>query len=633
MHRYASSERGGDEVRPGNSPPISETTHLEVSAGDPGGPLRTVLVLSREDIFHDLRDAHRSVIAVGIGVSIAIILAAWFISRFLELRHTDDLRRILAERKLLDAIDATSDVYVELDADMRIAEVSSRVEKATGLAPSDLIGLKAAAIRGEPADTEGARAFRRAVASRRPFRDLVMPISLPGGHNFWVRASGKPMLDERGVFQGYRCMISDITDQEARKAAEIHQDRLTSLGQLAGGFAHDFNNLLAAILGFATLLEEDLKAAPSKRKLIERVITSANRAKDLVQQILSFARVGPTTAEDVDVSAVVNEVLPLLRSSLPASTRIEFGSTVLGDVVHIGRARLTQVMVNLCTNANDALEDRDGVIRIGLARAEMEDPAFRLLSAPKTRSSDRLAVMLDHDGASRALVGYVDAAAPYVRLSVADGGSGISGDDLTRIFEPYFTTKPVSKGGGFGLPVVHGIVLAAGGAISVMTCLGKGTVVDIFLPIVPVRAAKRKAETSADRPIVGGTVMVVDDQQEVREMIAMSLERRGMTVLECADGNEALESFSIDPGSWDAVVTDHGMPGMRGLELIRRIKSLRPDVPAILCSGYSESTTEESALAAGADAVLRKPMTPEVLQDTVSRVIAARRRIHREVSP
>ena len=624
VYRYIASDRAGGQTSTGPMPSFSAATHIEVAHQDSGAPLRTVLILSREDILSEPRGDLRSMRLVGIGVSLATTLMAWLISRFLTLRYADDRQRVRAERQLLDAIDATSDVYIEIDAGMRIAEVSSRIERMTGLPPLSLIGLRIDTIGGEPANTEGARAFRRAILRRRPFRDLIAPIKLPGGHYFWIRGSGKPMFDEHGAFLGYRCMISDVTEQEARKAAEIHQDRLTSLGQLAGGIAHDFNNLLAAILGFATLLEDDLKADPPKQKLIGRVITSTNRAKELVQQILSFARVVPNAVENVDIGAAVNDVVPLLRSSLPASTHIEFANMVKGDLVHIDHARLTQVMVNLCTNANDALMDKDGIVRVSLSRMDHLDPAHRLLTTSRTTSPDRFSVMLDHDGAHYALVGRIDMSVPYAHLSVADSGIGIVRDNLARIFEPYFTTKPINKGSGLGLSVVHGIVLAAGGAISVTTRPGRGTVVSVFLPIV-AGSATEMVESSDASPSTVGTVMVVDDQREVREMITMSLERCGMTVLECADGNEALATFAIDPSSWDAVVTDHGMPGMRGLDLIRRIKALRPDVPGILCSGYSEATTAESALAAGVDAVLQKPMRPEVIQQTVSRLIAAQR--------
>lgn len=625
LYRYTAAERDGGPGRSDGSGAFSPATHMRVSALETETPLRTVLVLSKDDILGTLAGGLRGMLAAGFGISVAVITMAVIIWRFLTTRYAADRRRLRAERKLLDAIDATSDVYVELDADLRVSEVSVRVERMTGLTPSDLIGLSIDSIRGEPADTEGAKSFRRAVVARRPFRDVVAPISLPGGHNFWVRGSGKPMFDEQGAFQGYRCMISDVTDHEVRKAAEIHQDRLMSLGQLAGGIAHDFNNLLAAILGFATLLEEDLKSDPPKRKLLERVIMSTNRAKELVQHILSFARVGSSTAEDVDVSAAVEEVLPLLRSSLPSSTRIDFENSVAGDLVHIDRARLAQVMVNLCTNANDALGERDGAIRIRLAPADTFDLVYQLLATSKTKTPDRFAVMLNHEGADRALVGQIDTSMSYVLLSVSDNGVGIDRGDLARMFEPYFTTKPVSKGGGLGLSVVHGIVLAANGAIAVTTSRGKGTVVDVFLPVA-VRGPAIEDEAADARSRSTFTVMVVDDQREVREMIAMSLERRGMAVLECADGIKALQAFKADPTAWDAIVTDQSMPGLRGLDLIRELKTLRPDVPCILCSGLGDATCEKSAMAAGADVVMQKPVMPDTLQETVSRLISDGRR-------
>ena len=624
FYRFAPSEHAGEGVPSIGSLTGPASGYIRVSAHEADAPLRTVLEISTADVLAQSGAMDVRLFAIGSGVSIAAALMAWLVCRSLSRRDAEMRRRSQFERELLDAIDSTRDIYVEFDGEMRTSEVSCRFERMTEITPGDLIGLGIQAIRGEPADSDGARAFRHAVDNRLPFRNVVAPISLPGGRHSWIRASGKPILDESGTFQGYRCMIADVTDQELRMSAEIHQDRMSALGQLAGGIAHDFNNLLAAILGFAKLLEEDLKSDPPKRKLIERVITSADRAKDLVQHIQSFARVGPEAAEDIDVGAVADDVLPLLRSSFPASTRSETRNDAAGQLVRIDRTKLTQVMVNLCTNANDALEGRDGAIRIALAPASAADRAYRSLTASSTTAPDRFAVQPGKGDLDRILVGQIDPSISYLHLSVADDGAGIGRDHLKRIFEPYFTTKAASKSGGLGLSVVHGIVLAAEGAMSVTTAPDKGTTVDVFLPIA-AGVSPTHVETDSAESEATGTVMVVDDEREVREMIAMSLERRGMTVLEYSNGAEALEAFKTVPLSWDAVLTDHGMPGMRGLDLIREIKILRPDLPCVLCTGYSETVTVESALASGADAVLHKPMTLDVLQATVSKLIAASR--------
>ncbi len=595
---------------------------LRYSATSADSYLRTTIVVPRHAVVKSMQIP----LAVGGAITIGILLFSMQICRHLQDRNAEEQRRRRAERKLLDAIDATSDIFVEFDASMRIVEVSHRIERVAGLRPSDLVGIAIDQMRGEPADSDGAKAFRAAVAARQAFRDVVAPMTLPGGRGVWVRASGKPILDDQGAFQGYRCMISDVTEHESRKSAQFHQDRLMSLGQLAGGIAHDFNNLLSSILGFGKLLEEDLRDDPPKLKLIDRVIASTNRAKDLVQHIVSFARLGSTTAEHVDVASVVDDVSLLLRSSLPPSTRLDIENRLTKTAVRIERNRLTQVLVNLCTNANDALEGRDGTVGITSESAAPEDPAYRLLSASANTEVDRLAIMLNHQGADVVLVGRLDTSIQYVHLSISDTGSGISRNDLSRIFEPYFTTKAIGKGGGLGLSVVHGIVLAAGGALAITTSRRNGTIVDVFLPISHEEcdSSDRRGQTSRSLA-QGSTVMVVDDQREVRDVVAISLERAGMKVVSFGSGFDALAAFQADPQKWDAVLSDHGMPGMRGAELIRIIKSQQPELPCVLSTGYA-TAPDELLPQAGADCLLQKPLRPEVIQDTVSQLIAKSRR-------
>ncbi len=610
-------------AQPASAPQADPSSDLlTYSASNADADLHTTIVVPRDAVVKPMQLP----LAIGGAISIGMILLSVQICRHLQDRDAQEHRRRRAERKLLDAIDATSDIFVEFDPAMRIIEVSHRIERVAGLRPSDLVGLAVDQMRGEPADSDGAKAFRSAVAARRAFRDVVAPMTLPGGRGVWVRASGKPILDDQGVFQGYRCMISDVTEHESRKSAQFHQDRLMSLGQLAGGIAHDFNNLLSSILGFGKLLEEDLKDDPAKLKLIDRVIASTNRAKDLVQHIVSFARLGSTTAENVDIASVVDDVALLLRSSLPASTRLDIENRLTKTAVRIERNRLTQVLVNLCTNANDALEGRDGTVSIVSEPAASEDPAYRLLSAAADAETDRLAIMLNHQGSDVVLLGRLDTSVQYVHLSISDTGIGISRNDLSRIFEPYFTTKAIGKGGGLGLSVVHGIVLSAGGALAITTSRRSGTMVDVFLPVSHDECDSHARANEAARALAQGRiVMVVDDQREVRDVVTISLERAGMTVESFGSGQEALAAFLADPRKWDAVISDHGMPGMRGAELIRSIKNQRPDLPCVLSTGYA-AAPDELLPQAGADCLLQKPLRPEVIQDTMSRLIARSRR-------
>jgi CheY-like chemotaxis protein len=317
--------------------------------------------------------------------------------------------------------------------------------------------------------------------------------------------------------------------------------------------------------------------------------------------------------------------VPLLKSSLPAAaTPLELTDTTNGEAVRIDKAQLGEVIVNLCANANDALAGRGGRISLSVGVADLDGLVFRLLHAGSQTSSQRYSIMRRLQDADRILIGHVDPAAPYVHLSVKDNGCGIDSSVLSRIFDPYFTTKALGKGSGLGLSVVHGVVLGARGALALGTRPGEGTTVDVFLPVVEPVEADEAARFPAPRDIAGA-VLVVDDEEEVRDMMSLVLERRGMSVLSCSDGAEALAAFEADPTLWDVVVTDYYMPELRGDELIRRVKALAPDVPCVLCTGFGEVVTDKDVREGSVDAFLLKPMEPALLQKTVAQLVSIRR--------
>ncbi len=625
LHRFVPEVADGQRRLTGSDPSAPHTATFEISARSPEAEFRSVMVIATEEHYREIGQALHREAVLGALISTALLVTVWILYRSQTKEVSAERRRRHSERKLLDAIDATNDVFVELDKDLRITTISRVFDAARGVSKADLVGIGIEELSDPSHEAEGSKAFRHAVSRRLPFRNVILPFVQPDGGEYWVRVSGKPVFDERGRFEGYRCMMADITDQEVRKVNEIHQARLSSLGQLAGGIAHDFNNLLAVILGFSSLLAEDLKDDPPRLTLIQRVIHSSERARDLVQHILSFARANPAPSGDVEIADAARTVAALLASSLPVSSQFTFEANARGRLVGIDKARLTDVLVNLCTNASDALNRENGFVRLTIEPLDRHDPTFRALSGAAAGGPDRYKIIRLDDRTHRVLIGRLDGSASYVHISISDTGAGIERDVLSRMFEPYFTTKPFGQRSGLGLSVVHGIVLAANGALSIATTVGKGTVVDVFLPVSEDGAGAPEQVVAADTGALG-SILVVDDEQEVRDVIAMSLERFGMNVHRCGSGAEALSAFKASPAAWDAVLTDQGMPGMRGLELVRLIKAVRHDVPCIICTGRDDSMTETSALDAGADAYLRKPVTPDVLRTTVSGLIGAMRR-------
>ncbi|MBI1774599.1 MAG: response regulator [Proteobacteria bacterium] len=550
-----------------------------------------------------------------------------------------------AERKLLDVLAITNDVYVELDRERTIVDVSPRVEQLIGVRPDQIIGRKSADLPDPSLDDDGVLAFRHAFERRVPFRDLVVPIVLPGSKHFWIRMSGVPVFDEDmhgtrtdahepagdEAFRGFRCMASDVTSFELARLRLAQQERMLAMGQLVGGIAHDFNNLLAAIIGFSALLQEDLRGDAAKHGLLERIIQAGHGAKELIERLLSFARRSNAAPERLRLADVVNEVLLRAHSAVPAVLRIKTRIDISNEAVVIAHSELIELVANLCANAGDAYRsasarDEAATIQLSIGRAPPECSTYRLLAKSALTSPERVSVTSPIDGTQRIFVSHLDPARSYVRLMVADAGCGIAPEILPRVFDPYFTTKDVGQGSGLGFSVVHGIVLAAGGALCLTTARGKGTTVEVFLPVAEPDAAAATPQIA--NASATARVLMAEDRLEVGELNAMALERAGMTVRLYGNGKDAWKAFAADPDAWDVVFADQGMADLKGIDLVHRVKGLRPATPCVIYSGSSDMLSEAAARRAGVDAYLRKPVLPGVLQAEVARLIARKRRLN-----
>jgi PAS domain S-box-containing protein len=399
-------------------------------------------------------------------------------------------------------------------------------------------------------------------------------------------------------------VVRDIGERrraEAQRAAleeRLRQsEKLEALGTLAGGVAHDFNNVLAAILGHADALAAELAPGTHGRDDALQIATAARRAKGVVQQILAFARRRPTEARPVDVAAAVREELPLVRAAMPAHLEIALRLDPDAGSVRADPTHLHQILLNLSANARDAMQDGGGRLGIEVSRADAGT-----------------------EGAPPGLP-----PGSYVRLAVSDTGVGMDAPTRVRAFEPYFTTKPVGAGSGLGLSVVHGTALSLGGAVALDSEPGRGTTVSVWLPRLEGAAASERPAAPAARA-GSGRVLLVDDDPPVARAIARMLESLGYEVTTCGDGASALERFRADPGRFDAVVTDQTLPGLRGDQLTPALLAVRPDLPIVMCTGFSERLDEERALALGAGALLMKPLDRAQLGDALRSVLAARRR-------
>jgi PAS domain S-box-containing protein len=395
---------------------------------------------------------------------------------------------------------------------------------------------------------------------------------------------------------GIVTVIEDITDRRAeqrdreRLQMQLQQaSKMEAIGQLAGGVAHDFNNLLGAVIGFARFLEQDLPAHSQQHQFAQRILGACNRGKELVAQILAFSRAHTLEKKPIDLRAALRDSWDLLAGSLPATTTIAVDAGGLPLVVKANETQLGQIIVNLCLNAHDAMAGRPGQITVALSRVGPGDADFR----------------------RTLLVGQLDPACAYARLDVADSGGGIPTENLQRIFEPFFTTKERGRGTGLGLAVVHGVVTLYEGACAVESDPARGTRFSVYLPLTETRKPRPRAEQQGDDLRGRERVLIIDDEIDITDMLSIGLERLGYEVAALNDPAEALEAVREAPGAWDAVVTDHLMPGMQGLSLAQELKSLRSDLIVVLCTGLDDGVVGQAAKAQGIDAFFAKPVEPE----------------------
>jgi signal transduction histidine kinase/ActR/RegA family two-component response regulator len=373
--------------------------------------------------------------------------------------------------------------------------------------------------------------------------------------------------------------------------------KMEAIGRLAGGIAHDFNNILGAILGYGELAQSNLVDGSPARRQVDQVMLAGARGKGLVDRILAFSRSRVGERVPVQVQSVVEEALELLAASLPAGMRLERRLDAADTAVVGDATQFHQVVMNLCTNAVQAME-RSGVLTVVLARVAVNER--RLLSHGTLTAGS------------------------YVRLSVGDTGAGIPPTVLERMFDPFFTTKRVGDGTGLGLALVHGIVADFRGVIDVATQVGMGTTFTIWLP-AQGQMPRAVAEPAAELPRGNGeTVMIVDDEGALVALAEETLAELGYEPVGFDSSLAALQAFRAQPARFDLVLTDETMPDLTGTELAREFRQLRPEISIILMSGYSGTQLSERAQAAGVTAVLRKPLVRRDIAEPVARALRAR---------
>ncbi len=385
-------------------------------------------------------------------------------------------------------------------------------------------------------------------------------------------------------------VVVNFTDISEKKAMEAHYkqaQKLESIGTLAGGIAHDFNNILAGIMGYSQLARMNIADPEKAIEDIDQVMKAAERAKDLVRQILTFSRQSEYQKQPLKIFIIIKEALKLIRSSIPSFIEIKEDIASKASVM-ADPTQIHQVVMNLCTNAYHAMLGTGGVLAVELKETTVpgSDNITELNMAPGR----------------------------YLRLRVSDTGCGIQPDIMDKIFDPYFSTKAPDKGTGLGLAVVHGIIKDSNGYIKVYSRPGQGTDFNVFLPVSEEKAGMADMKGKKNLPFQGTEkIMVADDEENIRNSITEFLEDLGYTVFTFSNGRDALDAFRENPYQFDMIISDITMPFLPGDALAAYILEIRPEIPIILCSGYSDRIADDSLLQQGIYKCLDKPVSLEKL--------------------
>ena len=478
-----------------------------------------------------------------------------------------------SEERLTAFMDSATEAFFLLDSDLIFTNVNKRGLEILGKKIDQVLGQKLGKIIPDAKDHGKYNRILDIMKTGNPF--TIDDYSFP-----------TPLMELKGILKcfkvgdGLGVMFIDTTESKRLEEQLRHAQKMKAIGNLAGGIAHDFNNILGIIMGYTELATEGLPDGAAERNYLLQVLSAADRAKELVAQILAFSRKGEKERNPILLKDIVIDTTKLLRSILP--TTIDIRSHIEEPLGHVlaNPTQMHQVVMNICTNAAHAMKEKGGILEIILKEVDLEpDP-----QNPENPGPVR-----------------------YQRLTFSDTGHGMPADIMERIFDPYFTTKKTGEGSGMGLAVVHGIVKSHKGDISVYSETGKGTTFQVYLPVTSKTAGKPEHKLEA---IKGGNerVLFVDDESHLAKMGEKLLQKLGYSVTATTSSAEALEIFRRRPDDFDIIISDQTMPKMTGLQMIAEIRKIRPAMPVILCTGFSESVNEENFREFGIDGFAMKPL-------------------------
>ena len=409
---------------------------------------------------------------------------------------------------------------------------------------------------------------------------------------------GKPIdKAELAVQVNMVLRISALEKEKAKLKKQLQQaQKMESIGTLAGGIAHEFNNILFPIIGYTEMCMYDVPENSKTRKNLASVLKAADRAKDLIQQIQNFSTKGGQKRKPLKIQYIIKETLKLLRASLPATIKVRHEIDSMCGPVAVDPSEIQQVLMNLCTNAYQVMEEKGGELEITLQEVDLtpSDLSFEIDLSPGC----------------------------YLKLTVKDTGPGLEQTEVKHILDPQYRTNDRNESAGMGLNIVHDIIRSYKGVICISSDPDQGTIIDVYLPLIDTPPDKiSEISTEAQIAIGNETILLVDDEEDVLEMMHLILERLGYQVISTLNSVKALETFQEASKTFDLVITDQTMPKMTGMELIRELRLIQPDIPIILCTGFNEKITEENTRHLEVGALIGKPVRIAEIAEKIRKVL------------
>jgi PAS domain S-box-containing protein len=507
---------------------------------------------------------------------------------------------------LKDVIGTVRDILWETNANLSYIYVSRAVKEQTGMHRSDYINAHFTFNMTRKSLNDAWPVITKKIKSRQIFTNIDISRKTAKGETQYFLTSGNPVFDEKNQFQGYRGADINITALKATQFEKenltrqlIQAQRLEAIGTLASGIAHDFNNILGGILGYAQLMQFEIKDNPTCMSYSRQIVTGCNRAKNLILQILDFSRQGksPTMQKLANPIEIVNETVKLLKASFPSSIKLHASIDSRTGCIQAEPSQVHQAVMNLCTNARQAIESGIGTVTI-----EVNEILFNA-----DHPIENLMVELPYGD--------------YIKIAVSDTGKGIETDALDKIFNPYFTTKTKKDGTGLGLALVHGIVNRFKGAVTTATTPGKGSVFTLYFP---KHCGIEKLTQPTPTSIVKGNarILFIDDEPVLVKLGQKMLTKLGYKAYSTASPVKALNLIKKTPEHFDLVITDMTMPDIHGTQLARKIKAINPNIPIVLATGLSNLNKSHHDSPQSLAAILPKPIEIKALSQTISQILS-----------